>query len=284
MSSSKIIFHLILISIFINGCTKNPYFESKEYKNKLKNAKGFRIHGSIDDRLEAYVLTTYRSTVDPDKIKECSSYNAWRAGSSRKRILDFATAKIKEPKFDVKIPIDYIGVRPSCGMEYVDTRIRFYRKGSKQKLLSEWILFSIFQEKYDRKSINYIHNRYYNKKFVQKGEWYTRKKGSASSAMHNPVGTGSGSNYSSKDAMLYEVEESYFFLNNKLDFGCETYFRKSDYSDSGWYGEFSCYPTNFKQAKGLDEIPNGVIDIELHINVNESKQKFMTYEMQKELR
>lgn len=284
--------NLILVSLFftffITGCTKQPSLEEiKAYELRKEKANGFRVHGAIDERLQASLLSTFRSTADPDKIKECSSYNAWRTGSARRRFLDFEIEIIKDKNFDIKVPTEYISKEDKCGMEYVDTEIRIYRKGDKRDgrqnpLISRWILFSTSRVE-SGEATNYGKDRYIDGKLVKKGEKYSYK-GYAKSALHNPTGSGV-EHYSSKDVLLYETKKKYFFLNDKLDFKCHTKFEKMNYKNLGYYKSFTCYPRNITKAKGMDALPSKVMDIELHIDVEQNnKQKFLTYEMQKELR
>lgn len=286
------IIYLIVIFIFtiffITGCTKQPSPEEiKAYELRKEKANGFRVHGTIDERLQASLLSTFRSTTDPDKIKECSSYNAWREGSARRRFLDFEIEIIKNKNFDIKVPTEYISKEDNCGMEYVDTEIRIYRKGDKrdgrqEPLISRWILFSTSRVEAGE-TTNYGKDRYIDGKLVKKGEKYSYK-GYAKSALHNPTGSGV-EHYSSKDVLLYETKKKYFFLNDKLDFKCHTKFEKMNYKNLGYYKSFTCYPRNITKAKGMDALPTKVMDIELHIDVEQNnKQKFLTYEMQKELR
>lgn len=279
-----------IVTILITGCTKKPSPEEiKAYELRKEKANGFRIYGTIDKRLRAYALSTFRSTADPDKLKECSTYNTLYA--SRRRFLDYEIQSIEETNFDIKIPIEYISKEDKCGMEYVDTEIKIYRKGDKGEkdegpLLSTWVLFSTLRVK-GTMVTNYDKDKYINGKLVKKGEEYFRK-GRADIALHNPEGFGNGLVFSPPKANLfYHTKKKYFFLNNKLEFKCHTYFRKSIVK--GQYSKrLICYPINFKQAKGIDEIPKGTMDIELHIGIDQSNNKkgqpFLTYEMQKELK
>ncbi|AXX92605.1 hypothetical protein CPU12_01930 [Malaciobacter molluscorum LMG 25693] len=288
MRRLMVILCFVLLGLLITGCTKQPSPEEiKAYELRKEKANGFRVHGTIDERLQASLLSTFRSTADPDKIKECSSYNAWRAGSARRRFLDFEIEIIKDTNFDIKIPTEYISKEDNCGMEYVDTEIRIYRKGDKrdgrqEPLISRWILFSTSRVEAGE-ATNYGKDRYIDGKLVKKGEKYSYK-GYAESALHNPTGSGV-EHYSSKDVLLYETKKKYFFLNDKLDFKCHTKFEKMNYKNLGYYKSFTCYPRNITKAKGMDALPSKVMDIELHIDVEQNnKQKFLTYEMQKELR
>jgi len=289
MRRLMVIFCFVLISMLITGCTKQPSPEEiKAYEIRKEKANGFRVHGTIDERLQVSLLSTFRSTADPDKIKECSSYNELRAGSARRRFLEYEIEIIKDTNFDIKIPTEYITKEDKCGMEYVDTEIRIYRKGDKRDglqnpLISSWVLFSTSRVE-PGEAINYERDRYIDGKLVKKGEKYFYK-GYAKSALHNPEGAGSGSHYSSKDVLLYETKKKYFFLNDKLEFKCQTYFTKSVSKEIGYYKTLTCYPRNITEAKGMDALPTKVMDIELHIGVEQNnQQEFLTYEMQKELR
>ncbi|RXI35846.1 hypothetical protein CRU99_13750 [Malaciobacter mytili] len=264
-----------IVTIFvITGCKKKPSPEEiRAYEIRKEKADGFRIYGTIDERLEAYVISTFRSTADPDKLKECSTYNTLHA--SRRRFLDYEVEIIEDTtSFDFKIPIEYISKEDKCGMEYVDTEIRISRKGDKGEkdegaLMSRWVLFSTSRVKAAMVT-NYDKDKYINGKLVKKGEEYF-SEGRAKRALHNPIGTGSVLIYSSKDAPFYYTKKKYFFLNNILEFKCHTYFDKSIVKGE-YYKKLTCYPTNFKQAKGMDKIPSGTIDIELHIDVDDSKK------------
>ena len=214
-----VIFYFVLISVLITGCTKQPSPEEiKAYELRKEKANGFRVHGTIDERLQASLLSTFRSTADPDKIKECSSYNAWRAGSARRRFLDFEIEIIKDTNFDIKIPTEYISKEDKCGMEYVDTAIRIYRKGDKRDgrqnpLISRWVLFSTSRVE-PGETTNYGKDRYIDGKLVKKGEKYSYK-GYAKRASHIPETSGSVSSYSPEDVLLYETPKKYFFPNDK---------------------------------------------------------------------
>jgi hypothetical protein len=284
-----VIFCFVLISLLITGCTKQPAIEEiKAYELRKEKANGFRVHGTIDERLQVSLLSTFRSTADPDKIKECSSYNALRAGSTRRRFLDYEIEIIEDTNFDVKVPTEYITKEDKCGMEYVDTEIRIYRKGDKrdgrqEPLISRWILFSTSRVE-PGEAINYERDRYIDGKLVKKGEKYSYK-GYAKRASHIPETSGSVSSYSPEDVLLYETQKKYFFLNDKLEFKCHTKFEKMNYKNLGYFQTFTCYPRNITKAKGMDTLPTEVMDIELHIGVEQNnKQEFLTYEMQKELR
>lgn len=288
MNKFTVVFAFLLMIISITGCTKQPSLEEiKAYELRKEKANGFRVHGTIDERLQASLLSTFRSTSDPDKIKECSSYNAWRAGSARRRFLDFEIETIKDTNFDIKIPTEYISKEDKCGMEYIDTVIRIYRKGDKrdgrqEPLISKWVLFSTSRVEAGE-TTNYGKDRYIDGKLVKKGEKYSYK-GYARRASHNPTDSGV-LGYSPEDVLLYETKKKYFFLNDKLDFKCHTKFEKMNYKNLGYYKSFTCYPRNITKAKGMDALPSKVMDIELHIGVEQNnKQKFLTYEMQKELR
>ncbi len=100
------IFCFVLISILITGCTKQPSLEEiKAYEIRKEKANGFRVHGTIDERLQVSLLSTFRSTADPDKIKECSSYNAWRVESARRRFLDYEINTLYADNPNVKIGV-----------------------------------------------------------------------------------------------------------------------------------------------------------------------------------
>lgn len=152
MRKTKTILLLITTAMLLTAAlatsqllAENIVPQPKEYG---PNIRTLTVTGTIDPRLSAIVITTYRPTDYDEKNSACtrSDWNTAR----RKGMLDWEYIDIKpdeHSRYKVTVPIDYVR-EDRCGYEFVNTAIQIQRD-KRDDRFAKITLLSDSHENYD---------------------------------------------------------------------------------------------------------------------------------------